>query len=110
MVADEPLDSMPNIMKANQLTSLVHRNIPPQEQQNCHRSALLKTILAGNGLHVNPSSNNNLNHHHKKTHLEASVLLATSSSSVTQSSSSMSEIPRLACPIVCSRQATDSRA
>merc|ERR1712198_177328 len=43
MVADEPLDSMPNIMKANQLTSLVHRNIPPQEQQHCHRSALLKT-------------------------------------------------------------------
>jgi len=33
-------------MKANQLTSLVHRNIPPQEQQHCHRSALLKTILA----------------------------------------------------------------
>jgi len=68
MVADEPIDSMPNIMKANQLTSLVHRNIPPQEQQHCHRSALLKTILAagngGTGVHVNSSSNNNLNHHH----------------------------------------------
>ena len=55
-------------MKANQLTSLVHRNIPPQEQQHCHRSALLKTILAagngGTGVHVNSSSNNNLNHHH----------------------------------------------
>jgi len=56
-------------MKANQLTSLVQRNIPPQEQQqqqqqqqHFHRSALLKTILAsgsGGSNNVNQSNNNN---------------------------------------------------
>lgn len=69
MIFDEPSDSLPNIMKANQLTSLVHRNIPPQEHQHFHRSALLKTILAG-GVTSNFNVNNNNTNQNGETKFE----------------------------------------
>ena len=67
-------------MKANQLTSLVQRNIPPQEQQqqqqqHFHRSALLKTILAsgsGGSNNVIQSNNNNNNKNETKFEMDFS--------------------------------------